>query len=142
MTKKEYEGIKRKLNRYRELRGRVGRLTEEAARWNAMAELSVPELRRAGGGRGVHREMGEVKSSALIIEEERDRLAREAMAQRRQLMELFSRLEDSAGRGILEQVYITGSTVREVAGALDVTEKTVLRKLRGAAEALARLGEL
>ena len=71
MTKKEYEKIKVRLNRYRELRGKVGRLAEEAARWNAMAELSASELRRPGRGGGGHQDMGALKSSAMAIEEER-----------------------------------------------------------------------
>ena len=133
MTEREYEMVKARLNHYRELRGRVGRLAEEAARWNAMAELSAPDLRQAGGGRGSHRDMGAIKASALAIEEERDQLAREAMEERRRLMDEISGVEDAASRDILERVYIGGATVREVAGLLEVSEKTVLRKLRRAA---------
>ena len=138
MTEREYERVKARLNRYRELRGRVGRLAEEAARWNAMAELSAPELRRPGGNRGGYRDMGAIKASALAIEEERDQLAREAMEERRRLMDELSRVEDAASRDILERVYIGGATVREVAGLLEISEKTVLRKLRRAAGLLAQ----
>lgn len=138
MTEREYERIKARLNRYRELRGRVGRLAEEAARWNAMAELSAPELRRPSGNRGGYRDMGAIKASALAIEEERDQLAREAMEERRRLMDEISGVGDAASRDILERVYIGGATVREVAGLLEISEKTVLRKLRRAAGLLAQ----
>lgn len=132
MNQKEYETVKIKLNRYRELRGRVSRLAEEAARWNAMAELSAPELRRSGGG-SCHRDMGAMKTFALSVEEERDRAAEAAMAERRRLMESIARIGDAASRDILERIYIGGATVRETADALGVSEKTVLRKLRKAA---------
>ncbi len=138
MTEREYERVKVRLNRYRELRGRVGRLAEEAVRWNAMAELSAPDLRQAGGGRGSHRDMGAIKASALAIEEERDQLAREAMEERRRLMDEISGVEDAASRDILERVYIGGATVREVASLLEISEKTVLRKLCRAAGLLAQ----
>jgi len=132
MTGKEYEKIKARLNRYRELRGRVSRLTEEAARWNSMAELSASELRRTGGGRGGHRDMGALKASALTIEAERDQAAKDAMAERRHLMEVISRIEDSSCRDILEQVYIGGCTIQGIAAAQGISEKTVRRRLHRA----------
>ncbi len=142
MTKKEYDRIKVKLNRYRELRGRVSRLTEEAARWNAMAELSAPELRRMGGSSGSHRDMGALKSSALAIEEERDHLAKEAMAERQHLMEVISRLEDSTSRNLLEQIYVGGATMKEAASSIGISERTAFRKVNAAFRQLALKGNL
>lgn len=133
MSEKKYEEIKARLNRYRELRGRVERLAEEAARWNSMAELSAPEFRQSGGGRGFHRDMGAIKSSALAIEEERDHLAAEAMEARRQLQASITKVNDSTCRELLEQVYIMGCTTRQIADNLGISEKTVRRRLHRAA---------
>lgn len=138
MTKKEYEKIKVRLNRYRELRGKVGRLAEEAARWNAMAELSASELRRPGRGGGGHQDMGALKSSAMAIEEERDKLAQEAMAERRRLMAAISQLEDNASRNLLEQIYIGGATTRSAAASLGISERTAFRKMNEAFRLLAQ----
>lgn len=132
MSKKEYEEIKARLNRYRELRSRVERLAEEAARWNSMAELSAPELRQPGGGRGGHRDLGAIKSSALAIEEERDHLAAEAMEARRWLMTVISQLEDSVSRTLLEQIYIGGATTKSAAASLGISERTTFRKINEA----------
>lgn len=138
MTEKEYEKVKARLNRYRELRGRVGRLAEEAARWNAMAELSASELRRTGGSRGGHRDMGALKSSAMTIEEERDQLAKAAMEERRRLIAVISQLEDSASRNLLEQVYIGGTTTKSAAISLGISERTAFRKMNEAFRLLAQ----
>ena len=138
MTEREYERVKARLNRYRELRGRVGRLAEEAARWNAMAELSAPDLRRVGGGQGGHRDMGALKSSALTIEEERDQLAKETMAERQHLMEMLSRLEDSTCRNLLEQIYIGGANTKSAAAAIGISERTAFRKVNKALRLLAQ----
>lgn len=132
MTEREYERVKVRLNRYREMRGRVERLAEEAAHWNAMAELSVPEFRQSGGGRGGHRDMGAIKASALAIEEERDRLAEETMEIRQRLQASIAKVDSSTCRELLEQVYLMGSTPRQIADSLGISEKTVRRRLRRA----------
>ena len=142
MTAKEYEGIKARLNRYREMRGRVARLTEEAARWNSMAELSAPEFRRTGGGRGGHQDMGALKASALTIEAERDQAAKDAMAERQHLLEMISQIEDDSCRSILEQVYIGGATTKSVAAAMGISERTAFRKMNAAFRFLAQKGDL
>ena len=116
----------------------MARLTEEAARWNAMAELSAPELRRPSGNRGGHHDMGVLKSSAMTIEEERDKLAKEAMAERQRLMAVISQLEDSASRDLLEQVYIGGGTTKSAAVSLGISERTAFRKMNEAFRLLAQ----
>ncbi len=138
MTKREYEKIKLRLNRYRVLREKVGRLAEEAARWNAMAELSAPELQRSGRGGGGHYDMGALKSSAMTIEEERDKLAQETMAERQLLMAACARLEDSTSRDLLEQIYISGATTKSAAAALGISERTAFRKMNEAFRLLAQ----
>lgn len=135
MTEKEYELAKAKLNRYREMTGRVGRLTEEAARWNAMAEIAVMECRRTGG-RSNPKDMGTVKSTAMAIEAERDALAVKAMEQRRQLCACIAMIGSDIHRDILERIYLGGSSSSEAADALHVTERTIARRLRRAIELL------
>ena len=82
--------------------------------------------------------MGALKSSALTIEEERDQLAKETMAERQHLMEMLSRLEDSTCRNLLEQIYIGGANTKSAAAAIGISERTAFRKVNKALRLLAQ----